>query len=66
MGWKFLSLDRNGRQKIIDNALPSIIESDRLRTIDQRIPRFIVSNKIVLDKPMVYYFQDYYVYEYSQ
>ena len=63
---KFLSLDRAGRQKVIYNALPSIIESDRLRTIDQRIPRFIVSNEIVLDKPMVYYFQDYYVYEYSQ
>ena len=63
---KFLSLDRNGRQKIIDNALPGIIASDRLRTIDQRIPKFIVSNEIVLDKPMVYYFQDYYVYEYSQ
>ena len=63
---EFLSLNRDGRQKVIYNALPSIIESDRLRTIDQRIPRFIVSNEIVLDKPMVYYFQDYYVYEYSQ
>jgi hypothetical protein len=63
---KFLSLDRNERQKIINNALPGIIASDRLRTIDQRIPRFIVSNEIILDKPMVYYFQDYYVYEYSQ
>jgi len=63
---EYLSLNRNERQKRINNALPGIIGSNRLRTIDQRIPRFIVSNEIVLDIPMVYYFQNYYVYEYPQ
>jgi hypothetical protein len=61
---QFLSLDRETRQQLINDALPSIIENDRLETIDGRRPKFIVSRAMRFAKPMVYYSGDYYIYEY--
>lgn len=67
IGWdtQFLSLDRDARQQVINNSLPGIIEGDLLQTIDGRRPKFIVSNAMRFEKPMVYSSQDYYVYQYK-
>lgn len=61
---QFLSFDRETRQQLINDALPSIIENDRLETIDGRRPKFIVTRAMRFVKPMVYYSGDYYIYEY--
>jgi len=62
---QFLSFSRLTRQQVINDALPSIIENNRLETIDRRKPKFIVSKAMRFEKPMVYSSHDYYVYQYK-
>jgi hypothetical protein len=61
---QFLSFDRDTRQQLINDALPRIIENDRLETIDGKRPKFIVAKAMRFAKPMVHYSGDYYIYQY--
>ena len=61
---RFLSFDRETRQRLINDALPSVIENGRLETIDGTRPKFIVTKAILFSMEIAYHSGDYYIYRY--